>query len=109
VLIARYLHGGFIRAYGGDFLVVIFLYCLMKSFLNTAVLPTACWILVFAYIVEISQYFHLITLLGLQHSRMAKLILGTTFSMIDMLTYTLGILLFIMVEVLTSKTWKIIL
>jgi Protein of unknown function (DUF2809) len=109
VLIAHYLYSGFIRAYGGDFLVVIFIYCVVKSFIKTPVFATACWVLIFAYAIEISQYFHLISMLGLQNSRIAKLILGTTFSMIDMLTYTVGIALVIIAEYLIRRKWKIIL
>jgi len=108
VCIARYFHGSFIRNYGGDFLVVIFLYCFIKSFLNFPVLLTAGWVLFFAYAVEISQYFHLINLLGLQNSMTAKLILGTTFSFTDLLLYTLGILLVIGLEVLREKLNKIL-
>jgi len=78
--IGIYMHDAIIRPFGSDFLVVILLYCLVKSFFNTPVLLTACWILVFAYAVEVSQYFHLVQLLGLQHSELAKLLLGTTFS-----------------------------
>jgi hypothetical protein len=71
---------------------------MVKSFINFPVLLTAGWVLVFAYAVEISQYFHLINLLGLQRSKLATLLLGTSFSYIDLLTYTLGILLVITVE-----------
>ncbi|MGZ3751786.1 MAG: ribosomal maturation YjgA family protein [Mucilaginibacter sp.] len=98
VLIGRYMHDALIRPYGGDFLVVILLYCMVKSIINTPVFRTACCVLVFAYLVEISQYFHLINLLGLQRSRIANLILGNYFSFTDMLVYTLGILLVIVAE-----------
>ena len=101
-----YMHDAIIRPFGGDFLVVILLYCLVKSFLNSPVLLTACWILVFAYAVEVSRYFHLVRLLGLQHSNMAKILLGTSFSFIDMGMYTLGILLVIIVENLRASLNK---
>src|ERR1700731_187845 len=91
VYIGCYMHDSIIRPYGGDFLVVILLYCLVKSFFNFPVLLTAVWVLVFAYIVEVSQYYHLVNLLGLQDFKLAKILLGTSFSFIDMLTYTLGI------------------
>jgi len=98
VYIALYLHDAIIRPFGGDFLVVILLYCLVKSFINFPVLLTAGWVLILAYAIEISQYFHLISMLGLQRSKLATLLLGTSFSYIDLLTYTLGILLVIIVE-----------
>jgi hypothetical protein len=101
-----YMHDAIIHPFGGDFLVVILLYCLVKSFLNSPVLLTACWVLVFAYAVEVSQYFHLVGLLGLQHSNIAKILLGTSFSFIDLGMYTLGILLVIIVENLKASLNK---
>lgn len=98
VLIGFYMHDAVIRPYGGDFLVVILLYCLVKNFVNTPVVLTACSVLIFAYSIEISQYFHLVRLLGLQHSKVANLLLGNFFSLTDLLAYTLGILLVIVVE-----------
>ncbi|GAC1308763.1 MAG: DUF2809 domain-containing protein [Mucilaginibacter sp.] len=98
VLIGAYMHDALIRPYGGDFLVVILIYCAVKAFFNLPVLQTACYVLIFAYAVEISQYFHLVNLLGLQNSRVVKIILGTSFSVTDLLVYTLGTLLVIVVE-----------
>jgi hypothetical protein len=97
-IIGAEVHDTIIRPYGGDFLVVILLYCLVKSFVNVPVFKTACSVLLFAYIVEVSQYFHLVNRLGLQHSEIAKILLGTCFSFTDLLSYTLGILLVIVVE-----------
>lgn len=98
ILIGLYLHDALVRPYGGDFLVVILLYCLVKSIACTPVIKTAIGVLIFSYLVEISQYFHLVKLLGLQHSRIAALILGCSFSFTDLLCYTLGILLVILIE-----------
>lgn len=98
VLIASYLHDAIIRPYGGDFLVVILLYCVIKAFANAPVFRTAMSVLIFSYLVEISQYFHLTRLLGLQNSRMADWLLGHSFSLTDMLAYTLGIGLVLVVE-----------
>ncbi|MVT45013.1 DUF2809 domain-containing protein [Chitinophaga oryziterrae] len=105
ILIALYLHDNFIRPYGGDFLVVILVYCMVKTCLNTPIIPTAIAVLLFAYVVEILQYFRIIAWLGLRHSRLACIILGTSFSWTDMLCYTLGIILVIIVEIgRTSKS-----
>jgi len=56
ILIAAYLNDSLIRPYGGDFLVVILLYCLMRSFLNLSVLRTSLIVLLISYLVEITQY-----------------------------------------------------
>lgn len=98
LLIGIYMHDAFIRPYGGDFLVVILLYSFVKSFIDTSVIKTAIGVLVFAYVIEISQYFHLIKHLGLAHSRVSLLILGNNFSFSDLVCYTLGILLVLLIE-----------
>ena len=106
IYIGLYMHDTIIRPYGGDFLVVILLYCLVKSFINFPVLLTAGWVLFFAYAVEVSQYFHLVKILGFQDSKTAKILLDTSFSFIDMLTYTLGIILVIATENLLAGIKK---
>jgi DNA integrity scanning protein DisA with diadenylate cyclase activity len=103
VLIGTYMHDAIIRPYGGDFLVVILIYCTIKSFFDFPVLQTAFYVLIFAYAVEISQYFHLVKLLGLQNNRAAKILLGTSFSVTDLLAYTLGILLVIIIESIRKR------
>lgn len=98
VLIALFVHDQFIRPYIGDFLVVILIYCFVKSFLNTPVIPTAIGVLLFAYTVELLQYFRIVEVLGLQHSRAARIIIGSSFEWQDMLAYTMGILMVILIE-----------
>jgi len=96
-------HDTIIRPYGGDFLVVILIYCFIKSFVNAPPVTTAAAVLILSYVVEISQYFHLVTVLGLQHSRLAKILLGTSFSFVDILAYTLGIITLLIVEHLKNS------
>lgn len=104
ICIALFVHDQFIRPYIGDFLVVILIYCFLKSFLNTPVVPTAIGVLLFAYTVEVLQYFKLVELLGLQHSRAARIIIGSSFEWQDMLAYTVGIAAVILWEKRRSVT-----
>ena len=98
VLIALFFHDGFVRPYVGDFLVVILVYCFVKTFLKTPVIPTALPVLIFAFLVELSQYFNLVVRLDLQNSKLANLILGNLFQWVDLIAYTLGIVLVITFE-----------
>ena len=106
VLIALYMHDAFIRPYGGDVLVGILIYCFVKSFLNTAIVPTAVTVLVFCYAIEIGQYFHYVELLGLQSSKLARIVMGVGFSWIDMLCYTAGMLIVLLVERIAHSVKK---
>ena len=45
IFIGAKMHDAIIRPFGGDFLVVIWLYCLVRSFWQWPVLPTALLVL----------------------------------------------------------------
>ncbi len=92
VLIALYVKDSIIRPYGGDFLVVILLYYLVRTFWNGSAFQVALGVLFFAYTVEILQYFRIVDLLGLRGNRLAEIVIGTGFSWWDMVAYTLGVI-----------------
>ena len=102
--IALYLHDNFIRPYFGDFLVVILLYCFVKSFVNVSVWVAAGLVLLFSFAIEISQYFNAIEKLGLQHYKIATVVLGNSFAWMDLLAYILGILTVISIEKIYFRT-----
>ena len=90
VLIALFLHDNFIRPYVGDYLVVILIYCFCMSFVSAPVWKIALATLLFSYLIETLQYFNLVGMLGLRHSRIANIIIGNSFAWADILAYTLG-------------------
>jgi len=98
VFIAAFLHDEFIRPYAGDFLVVILLYCFVRSFVQAPVVPVALGVLLFSYLIETLQYFNLVKLLGLEHSRIANIVIGNYFTWVDIIAYTLGIGFVILIE-----------
>lgn len=104
VLIAAFVHDNFIRPTFGDFLVVLLMYCFLRSFIQTNYRTLAIVVGLIAYIVEITQYFHLIVLLGLHSSTAAQWILGTGFSWGDILAYTLGVIFIWIVESKRGKS-----
>lgn len=98
IIIAVFINDSFVRPYFGDFLVVIFIYCFIRSFWNGSVNKTALWVLLFSYSIEVSQHFKFIKFIGLEKSKAAKLILGSSFAWCDIIAYTLGILFVLIVE-----------
>lgn len=103
LLIALFVHDTIIRPYIGDLLVVMLIYCFLKSFLNVSVLTAAVSVLIFSFGVELLQYFKIVEVLGLQNSTIAKIIIGTSFAWIDLLVYTLGIIIVLIVEKVFSE------
>jgi Protein of unknown function (DUF2809) len=102
-LIVDRLHDAVIRPYGGDLLWGIFLYCVVRSFVNRPVVPTALAVLLFCYAEEILQYFHLADRLGFTKPSLMRTLIGTSFSWVDMLCYTLGIGVLILLESVVQK------
>ena len=90
VIIALYIRDKIIRPYGGDVLVVVLIYCFVKAFLNIKTLYLAIGVLLFAYAIEIGQYFNFVELMHLENYKAMRIILGTSFSWGDMLAYTIG-------------------
>ena len=60
VLIALLVHDRIVRPYVGDYLVVILIYCTVKAFFDTPIVSTTISVLLFAFAIEILQYFHLV-------------------------------------------------
>lgn len=98
LFIGFYVCDGLVRPYGGDFLVVILIYCFVKAFVAVNVNKAAVWVLLFSYMVETLQYFKITVLLGLKNSKLANIIIGNSFSWSDMLAYTLGIAVVLVIE-----------
>ena len=98
IAIALFLHDEFIRPYVGDYLVVILLYCMVRTIYQAPTIKVAIAVLVFSYLIETGQYFHLVNLLGLQHNKLARIVIGTSFAWSDIIAYTLGILTVIILD-----------
>lgn len=98
VVIAVYVQDAFLRPYGGDFLVVIFLYFLLKSFFDIPVKNAIFGVLLFAFVIEGLQFFNFIELLGLEDNKIASVVMGSHFEWLDMALYALGGLAVYLVE-----------
>ncbi len=97
-LIAVYLKDGFIRHTFGDFLVVILVYCFLKSILNYKSYQIALVVFVISFVIEFLQLTSFLELLHLEQNKLAKIVLGSTFSISDLVAYTLGIISIVIFE-----------
>src|SRR6218665_1509175 len=98
VLIALFVHDTIIRPYIGDVLVVILIYCFVKSFLKLPVLAVALFTLLFSFSIEFLQYLNIVEKLGLQESKIARTVIGTSFAWIDLVCYIAGIIVVLIAE-----------
>ncbi|HRG22803.1 MAG TPA: DUF2809 domain-containing protein [Chitinophagaceae bacterium] len=98
VLIALYVKDDFVRPYVGDYLVVMLIYCAVRTFIKANPVKVAIAVLLFAYMIEVLQYFRIVDRLGLSGNPVAKTVIGYGFEWWDMLAYTLGVLTILLVE-----------
>lgn len=109
VFIAAFVRDRFVRPYFGDYLVVIFLYCFARAFFSLSPLKAAVGVLLFSYLIELLQYFHILQILGLDDVELARVILGNGFEWWDLVAYTLGAATVLAIEFSCKKkspTWK---
>ncbi|MDE6833713.1 MAG: DUF2809 domain-containing protein [Ruminococcus sp.] len=107
VLIALFIHGGFIRNYFGDVIVVWVVYCFVKMFhVEQNSYITALGVLIFSFLVEFLQYIHIVDILGLGNIKFFRVLIGTSFSFIDLLCYLTCTLVTIVIIFLKSKFKK---
>ena len=98
ILIAFFVHDGFVRPYLGDFFVVILIYCFVRAFTTVSVIWSCVLVLLFAYFIETTQYFGLAGRLGLRPGSVGYVVLGNSFSWQDIMIYTAGMLFVWIIE-----------
>ena len=103
VLIALFVHDNFIRPFFGDVLVTVLLCCFCRIFIPTKIPALPIYVFLFATAVEVSQYFDLVKLLGLENNRFLSILMGRTFSWPDILCYAVGCLLFFLLDLWVRK------
>ncbi|KAF2509128.1 ribosomal maturation YjgA family protein [Flavobacterium foetidum] len=102
VCIGIYVHDTIIRPYGGDYLVVILIYCFVRSFLNTPVFQTSIAVLLFSFLIETMQYFDFVDRMGIDN-KLARIVIGTSFAWKDIWSYVLGVLTVFLAEWIIRK------
>lgn len=103
VLIAMFVHDRFVRPYVGDVLVVMLVYCFVRAFINSPPIPTAIGVLLFAFTIEFLQYLNIVKVLGLEQYSLARTVIGTSYSNIDLVAYFIGTVLTIATEAFWPK------
>ncbi|NEZ55812.1 DUF2809 domain-containing protein [Leptolyngbyaceae cyanobacterium CCMR0082] len=106
IYIGIFIKDDFIRPYMGDFLVVILIYAFVRAFFKYSINLTAIGVLLFSFLVEILQHFNIVDVLGLGSSRLARTVIGTSFSWEDFIAYSLGIIIVLVSEKFIGPSLK---
>ncbi|MDQ1098137.1 MULTISPECIES: ribosomal maturation YjgA family protein [Chryseobacterium] len=80
----------FVRAYLGDVLVVILLYAFVRSFICMDEVRLILGIFLFSCMIETAQYFNIAERMGFERGSIMYIIIGNSFSWIDIVCYAAG-------------------
>ena len=98
-LIAIFLKDGFIRFTAGDFLASILVYCAIKSIFKMKAIQIAITALIISFTIEFAQLINLLDFLNLRTNKLASIILGSHFSIEDLIAYALGIITIYFIDI----------
>ena len=104
VCIALFVRDKIVRPYVGDILVTLLLCSVIRCFIPIKIKMLSLYVFIFSAFVEIGQYFNYVKILRLDNIKFFSVLMGTSFSFIDIMCYALGCLLFVAIEVLLNKT-----
>ena len=86
----RWIGGDFVRGSLGDVLAVMLIYAVLRATTKASMLTAALVALATGFVVETLQYIHLAERLGFRRGSVMYVLIGNTFSSMDLLMYTLG-------------------
>ena len=108
ILIALFVRDGFVRPYGGDILVTVLLCCFLRAVFLIGIPYLPLGVFLFAAAVECAQALGIASLIPNSWTAV-RIIVGSSFSVWDLVCYAVGCVLFWGAErlILRSKTEKI--
>ncbi len=92
----------FVRAYLGDVLVVMLMYYFIKAFTDVHSTKLITGIFIFSCLIEFAQYFHFAQWMGFGDNRTMMIVLGNSFSWLDILCYFVGCAALFLIEKIRS-------
>lgn len=89
VLIALYVHDDFVRPYVGDMIVTVVVWSFTRIIFPDKFRLMSLYVMVFAILVEVGQYFNYVDLLGITNPILVTM-MGTSFAWADIACYAVG-------------------
>ena len=103
IFIGVFVRDNFVRPYVGDVLVVILIYCLIRIVKPTGIKLLPLYVFIFALVVELLQLVKIVDLLGIPRDSIVAIMVGTSFSFIDIICYAVGCGITYITELIIKK------
>ena len=93
-----------ISLYSGDILWALMVFLIISFIFNKkSTIFTISWAIIFSYSIEISQLYHAPWIDAIRNTTLGSLILGFGFLWSDLVCYTIGILIGIVIDIIINK------
>ena len=94
-----------IELYSGDILWALMVFLLFAFLFNKkSTIFIISWAIIFSYSIEISQLYHAPWIDSIRNTALGGLILGFGFLWSDLVCYTIGIIIGIIIDIMINKT-----
>ena len=103
ISIVLFVNDKIVRPYVGDILVTLLICCFIRIFIPNKLKTLPVFVFAFSVLVEFAQYINVVKLLGLLDIAFFRIIIGTSFSWIDIICYGAGCILFFVFEFFICK------
>ena len=106
-LLSRKIEGlpEIISLYSGDILWALMVFLLFAFLFNKkSTIFIISWAIIFSYSIEISQLYHAAWIDAIRNTTLGGLILGFGFLWSDLVCYTIGIIIGIIIDIIINKT-----
>ncbi len=103
ILIALFVRDSFVRPYIGDMLVTVLICSFARFFIPEKIKLMPIIVLIFSTLVEIGQYFDFVKIMGLDDNVFISILFGRTFSVADLICYTIGCVVFAIFDYIIKK------
>ncbi|MBC2456765.1 DUF2809 domain-containing protein [Clostridium beijerinckii] len=103
VYIGAFIHDNIIRPFIGDVLVVCLIYFFIGVFTKKV---SPIYVFIFSCLIEIGQYFNLVSLLHMEDFKIAKIIIGSTFDFCDIISYLIGTILIFIYKAIEKRNCR---
>lgn len=103
ILIALFVRDSFVRPYIGDMLVTVLICSFARFLIPEKIKLMPIFVLIFSTLVEIGQYFDFVKIMGLDDNVFISTLFGRTFSVADLICYTIGCVVFAIFDYIIKK------
>lgn len=94
-----------IELYSGDILWALMVFLIIAFIFNKkSTIFIISWAIIFSYSIEISQLYHSPLIDAIRNTTLGGLILGFGFLWSDLVCYTIGIIIGIIIDIMINKT-----